>query len=92
MNVTVSFTILGQDFVADVEVRITHPSRPMVPPSLAHAGEPAEACEWEVEEIGVRRNVQGTPKYLSAPAWLTNMIEESDELAEAVAEAERNGE
>ena len=81
ITVTIPFTILDQDFLASVDVLITTRSRNDYP------GEPGEGCEWEVQEIGIAR---ATGKYLDTPEWLRNMIAESDELAEAVAAAERD--
>jgi hypothetical protein len=52
--------------------------------------EPETSCEWSLQEIAIRRDVSGTPDYLTAPSWLTTLIEESEKLAEAVAERERH--
>jgi hypothetical protein len=87
ITVTIPIAIMDWDFAADVEVSITARSKPETRWSSA------EGCEWHTEEIRVRPNgppVFGTAPYVSAPEWLRNMIAESDELADAVADAERD--
>src|ERR1017187_9881831 len=86
ITVTIPLVIMDQNFAADVEVTITHRSRPST------RDDPAEGCEWEEFETRIRRatslRTRSGEGYLSAPEWLTDMVEKSDELAEAIAMAE----
>ena len=89
LTVTIPIVIMEQNFAADVEVTITCRSH-----DCGNDG-PAEGCEWEVQAIGIRRSTSLTTRsghngYLTDCIWLKAMIEKSDELAEAVAAAERN--
>jgi hypothetical protein len=83
ITVTIPFTVMHQDFAADVDVMITHRSRP------GTREEPGEVCEWEVLEGAIRPWSRGIRHdYLDTPKWLFAMIEGSDELAEAIMAAE----
>ena len=86
ITVTIPLVIIDQNFAADVEVSITHRSRPST------HDDPPEGCEWEVSKTLIRRatslTIRSGEGYLSAPEWLTDMVEKSDELAEAIAMAE----
>ena len=87
MNLTVAIplVLMEKNFVADVEVSITARSRDDYP------GEPGEGCEWELVNIYMRRwkRDERLPD-LYTPKWLDLMIEESDDLAEAITVAESN--
>ena len=79
LTVTIPIVIMEQDFAADVEVFVTARSKP------------EEACEWELVNISVRPWKRGARlPDVETPIWLSLMIESSDELAEAVATAERH--
>lgn len=90
MNVKIPFEILGTEFAADVEVRITAKSYGGRRPDMNQPGEPAEGCEFEVDNIWVGRNSRNSPVLRSDGKWLWDAIAESDELHEAVAEAEKD--
>ena len=80
MNVQIPFEILGTDLVADVEFRITAKSYKGSSPSLNDPGSPSEGCEYDIESL----TVEGE----TAPKWLYRAICASDEMIDAVAEAE----
>ena len=92
ITVTIPITIMDQSFAADVDVLITTRSESEIPRTQYNAGCPAEICEWEVQEVRIRHGspISGAKfPYLPTRTWLTDMIADSDELADAVAAAER---
>ena len=91
-NVKVSFDILGSDFVAIVEGRVTASSQKAI--LYGDNASPAEGPDWEIDNIELRhvcRHMPGMPDdKLEVPSWLFDMIADMDEVAEQIrcAEAE----
>ena len=86
-HVSVCFPILGVDLVADVYYRVTSRGCPEQGPTYDSGGQPAEAPEWEIDRIlvGPDDGVQDKEPF-SIPAWLHDLIAESDETAQAIIE------
>ena len=84
MQVSIGFSILGTDYYVSAEVKITERSSR---PTYDDAG---SGCEWELEDIELCEDMPGKlGPALEVPAWLRAIINESDALADAVSEAER---
>jgi hypothetical protein len=84
VRVSIGFNVLDVDYHAKVGARVTTRS------AAQTFDDPGYGCEFEVEDIEL---FEDTP-IMSAPAielpkWLWNVIAESDALADAVSEAER---
>jgi hypothetical protein len=59
MYITRSFNFLGEDFLAEIEYRVTHwgcDAKTYGPPEDCY---PAEASEWEVESIAIWWDIPG---------------------------------
>lgn len=87
------FTLLGSDFVADFDYKVTSRGCPARGPSYSSGGEPAEAVEYEVELNDLREDLPGrTSAPLACPVWLMCLIkdhiQESDDVAREIEEAE----
>lgn len=90
MQVSIGFAILGVDYFAMVDVKITSPSYGGHGPSFNDPGSPPEGCEWEIDDIELHEETtSGLGPVLEVPAWLRGVIDESDKLRDAVSEGER---
>jgi hypothetical protein len=69
-------TIFGSEFIIGYSYKITSPGAPEEGPSYASGGQPAEAFEFEVTFVDLRKDEGGgkeTP--VDCPAWLKAEIE-----------------
>lgn len=91
----ICFSVFGENFVANVDYRVTHKGRPATQPSLSHPGEPPEAPEWEITGITLCRDVPTRdPAYnkpIELPKWLAELIENDDGVAERIMEEIADG-
>jgi hypothetical protein len=92
MRVSIGISILGTDYHAYVDVRITARSDPGGYPINGIYGPDAPTgCEWELEDVELHEDTTaGLGPILEAPAWLVEAIRDSDKLADAVSEGERD--
>src|SRR5208282_3268347 len=86
--ITIYLDILGCNFMAEVEYRVTSKGCPEQGPSYSSGGEPAEPPEWEIEEIGLYRLAADDkgPLWLEVPKWLFNIVAGSYEVNQAIIE------
>jgi hypothetical protein len=85
MQVTIGFSILGADFYCTADVVVTERSQS---PSW---DDPGSGCEWQLESVTLQEDMPGNlGPALEVPAWLEQLISESDKLNDAVQEAERD--
>ena len=91
MQVKIGFNILGTDYLAKVEAKITVRSYGGQGPSFNDPGSPPEGCEWELVDIEVFEDTPGDIHRfgIETPQWLKDVIHDSDVLRDAVSEAER---
>lgn len=89
------FAICGTDFVADVDYRVTYKGCRAQMPSLASAGRPAEAPEFEITRVVLCKDVShDSLEYqqpVETPKWLQELIENSDELSDLIVDEIREG-
>jgi len=89
MYITRPFTFLGEDFLAEVEFRVTHwgcPAKTYGPPENCY---PAEAPEWEVESIAIWWDKVGEdyPMHEATGAFLDTLAEYfAGQIEEAISE------
>lgn len=87
MFLTTYFTLMGHDFTADIEFRVTYwgcEARTYGPPEDCY---PAEAPEYEVESIGIALDEPGIdyPYHEATGAFLDSLIARFDDaICEAI--------
>ncbi len=91
VRVSIGFNVLGTDYFAKIDARITSRSHDgSVGFNGLYGPDAPCGCEWELEEISLHEDMPGKlGPALEVPAWLRKIINESDALADAVSEAER---
>lgn len=87
-DVTIGFTILEQDYYADVTVTITSMPHKGTPPSFSDPGEAPSGAEFWIENIDLYEDLPNKKgAKLDVPKWLEILIEGSDELSSEVNDA-----
>ena len=91
VNVKLGLNVLGTDYLAKITARITVRSdNGSVGFNGLYGPDAPSGCEYDVEHIELFEDTpSGLGPALEIPTWLWKLIEESDELAEKVSEAER---
>jgi hypothetical protein len=91
VSVTIGFSILGSDYFLRAAVKITSRSHDgSVGFNSLYGPDAPCGCEWQLEDIELHEDKPtGLGPALEVPAWLLDVINESDKLADAVSEAER---
>jgi len=91
VRVSIGFAILRTDYYATAEVKITSRSNDgSVGFNSLYGPDAPTGCEWELEDIELHEDTPtGLGPALEVPGWLRAIIDESDALADAVSEAER---
>ena len=91
LHVSIGFNVLGADYFAKVDVKITSRSHDgSVGFNSLYGPDAPCGCEFELEDIELFEDKStGLGPALEVPAWLRAIINESDALADAVSEAER---
>lgn len=87
------FTLLGSDYVADYDYKVTSHGCSAHYGSLSYAGHPAEPMEFEVTLVDLREDLPGKESpSLDCLPWMRDLIEEhiaeSDEVYREIEEAE----
>lgn len=87
-SITIPITILGAEFVAEVEFEITSHGHGGTPPSMNYPGDPPEPAEFDIKSVYLRRDdVENAPN-LTLPSWLDDLITESDAVNEKIQEVD----
>ena len=91
MQVSIGFSILGTDYYLTADVKITSRSHDgSVGFNGLYGPDAPTGCEWTLEDIELHEDKPtGLGPALEVPGWLREIINESDALADAVSEAER---
>jgi hypothetical protein len=91
VNVSIGFAILGVDYLAKITARITSRSHDgSVGFNGLYGPDAPTGCEYEIEDIELHEDAPtGLGPALEVPGWLREIINESDALADAVQDAER---
>jgi hypothetical protein len=91
VSVSIGFSILGTDYHAIIDAKITSRSHDgSVGFNWLYGPDAPSGCEWILEDIELHEDKPtGLGPALEVPAWLRAIINESDALADAVSEAER---
>jgi hypothetical protein len=91
MYITRPFTLMGFDFLAEIEYRVTHwgcPAKTYGPPENCY---PAEAPEWEVESIAIWLDIPGEdyPMHETSGKLLDSLADHfAEQIEEAISEYE----
>jgi hypothetical protein len=89
----VSLTIMGFDFIADIDYRVTSYGSPAHMGSLSYPGDPGDPPEWEIESIVLQRDVP-PPEHLcgicsprfEATGALFDVLNNLDKINDAIGE------
>jgi hypothetical protein len=91
MYITRHFTLMGFDFLAEIEYRVTHwgcPAKTYGPPENCY---PEESPEWEVESIAIWLDIPGEdyPMHETSGNFLYSLEDHfAGEISAAIAEYE----
>lgn len=90
MHVSIGFNILGVDYFAKIDVKITSRSHDgSVGFNSLYGPDAPTGCEWELDDVAFYEDTPAGLVPLECPDWLCKVINESDALADAISEAER---
>jgi hypothetical protein len=91
VSVSIGFSILGTDYFARIEAKITSRSHDgSVGFNSLYGPDAPTGCEYEIEDIQLHEDTPGgLGPVLLVPGWLRQVIDQSDALADAVQDAER---
>ncbi len=83
----IPLNFMGEEFIADVDYRVTYYGAPAQGPSYCSGGEPAEGPEWEIEYIALRRDyLDGFGPEFEATGALFHHLANLDKISDAISE------